>query len=314
MATDGNSKHASYVPASVNNHQEAKLFFDEYDIPYQEIAEGEEKGELLTKPIRMEDRNQILEAEKRLRRSRLGVVIDHPNVFRDRNDNAVVTFSPYNIAELPKGRPWLEMSEHSIYGNGTKTFVICCEEKTQVSEQEALEQKIQKAEEKLLLAKKQYDAAIEKLHKLLEKRDEMKKGLDGGRVTLKEWTCSWKGNAVWDAGRGYVNCNYQAKMSFRPKGTVIRGPEIRKLETQNPRFQEEDVIEALKKGLCEYLDNQFEDYCMEDDYYQPVVEDFEAQDYAREWAQERGLELTAFEGVGSDDGYEPKGRGYRRFT
>ena len=90
----------------VNDWQAAKLFFEEYDIPYEEITEGEDKGKLLVRPVRDCDREQEYEAIKRLERSRLNAVTDHPNVFRDRNDNAIITFSPYNVDELPKNRPW----------------------------------------------------------------------------------------------------------------------------------------------------------------------------------------------------------------
>ena len=67
------------------------------------------------------------------------------------------------------------------------------------------------------------------------------------------------------------------------------------------------VDEAVQAGKFK-LDDEFEDYCSDDDYYQPVVEDFEAEHYAREWAEERGLELIRFEGSGSDGGYEPRFR------
>ena len=112
--------------AAVNDPQEAKLFFEEYDIPYKEITRGENKGKLRVRPIRAKEYELRRETERKLRRSHLEIVIDHPNVFRDRKGNAVVTFSPYDIDELPKNRPWLEMSDHSIYGNGTKTFVVRC--------------------------------------------------------------------------------------------------------------------------------------------------------------------------------------------
>ena len=218
-------------PAYINDYQEAKLFFDEFDIPYEEITDGEEKGKLLVRPTELNDQLQIHEVEKRLRRSRLHDVIDHPNAFLDKEDNVIITFSPYNATKLPKGRPWLEMSEHSIYGNGTKTFVVRVKrEDMSAAELKELEQKIQSAEEEVLHYKKQYDDAIEKLSQLLDRREEIRRGLDGGRVTLKEWSYTWQGNAVWDNGSGTTECNYQAKMTFCTKGAV---PRQRDPETKN---------------------------------------------------------------------------------
>jgi len=297
------------VPAFVNDFDQAKLFFEEYGIPYMEEVVGENAGKLLVEEAELGDRIFIHEAEGMLRRSRIREIGDHPNVFLDENGNQVVTFSPYHVEELPKGRPWLEMSEYSIYGNGTKTFVVRFGRKREL---ELLEEKIQEAEAKMLKSKKQYDAAVEKMAKLLEERNRLKKSLDGGRVSLKKWSFTWDGEAVWEYGSGQVECFYHAEMTFRQGKNGIRGPEVRNLEMHAPGFTDKDVIEALNKSLRMDLDAEFEEYCTEDDYYQPVVEDFEAEALVREWAEARGIELIRFEGRGSDGGYEPKGR-YGRF-
>ena len=68
-----------------------------------------------------------------------------------------------------------------------------------------------------------------------------------------------------------------------------RGPEVTKPQIDKPDFSPEDLYLALEKSLRDMLDAEFEDYCSEEDYYQPVVEDFEAEAYIRDWAKERGL-------------------------
>jgi len=175
----------------------------------------------------------------------------------------------------------------------------------------ALEQQIEKAEKSMLRAKEVYEAEIEKLAKLLEQRDRIRRGLDGGRVTLDQWTYNWNGEAVWDYGSVTMDCIYQAKMTFGKGDSVVRGPEVQKLEMEKPGFSEEDVIIALQDSLRDKLDQEFDDYCTEDDYYQPVVEDFEAEEYAREWAEERNIKLIGFEGEGAGRGFEPKQRRWR---
>ena len=77
---------------------------------------------------------------------------------------------------------------------------------------------------------------------------------------------------------------------------------------EKPWFSQVDLYQALEKSLKDTLDSEFEDYCQEDDYYQPLVEDFEAEYYTRKWAEERGLGLNDFEGNGFDEGFEPKRR------
>ena len=169
-----------------------------------------------------------------------------------------------------------------------------------------LEKRIEEAEKSMLLARDAFEAEKEKLAKLLEERDRIRRGLDGGRISLNRWKCSWDGNAVWDYGTGIVECFYEAEMVLGKGDSEVHGPEVQKLEMEKPGFTAEDVIVALQDSLCAELDAEFEYYCTEDDYYQPVVEDFEAEDYARDWAEKRGLELISFEGEGSDGGFEPK--------
>ena len=93
-----------------------------------------------------------------------------------------------------------------------------------------LEQKISEAEKTMLQAKEVYEATIEKLAVLLEQRDRIRRGLDGGRVTLDQWSYNWNGNAIWDYGTVTMDCHYQAKMTFSKGDSVVRGPEVQKLE------------------------------------------------------------------------------------
>lgn len=110
--------------ANVNDHEAAKRFFDEFDISYEVISRGKNKGKLRVRPVRETDRLKIYKAEDMLKEYGLEVICDHSNVFRDREDNAVVTFSPYNIDYHPAGIDWLEMSGDSIYGMWTRTYVV----------------------------------------------------------------------------------------------------------------------------------------------------------------------------------------------
>lgn len=50
------------------------------------------------------------------------------------------------------------------------------------AELKELEPKIQQAEEIVLKKRREYDAAVEEMARLLEERDRLSKGIDGGRV------------------------------------------------------------------------------------------------------------------------------------
>ena len=110
--------------AYVNNYAQAKLFFEEFNIPYEVITRGENKGKLRVKPVRRIDFFNLLDTERRLQDAGLDYIVDHKNYFRDADDNTVCTFSPYTAGSLPEGVPWLKMSDYSIYGMCTKTFVV----------------------------------------------------------------------------------------------------------------------------------------------------------------------------------------------
>lgn len=137
------------------------------------------------------------------------------------------------------------------------------------------------------------------------------KDREGLGIFLKEeFTCIWKGFAVWDAGNGKVDCHYEAEIILTPTEEISKDEELAQQLKKNPFMTKEAIHELFAKRLQEYLDYEFKDYCTCDDYYQPVVEDFGSNmEYdLPKWCKENGFELVSFEGDGGDDGYEPKHR------
>lgn len=120
----------TYTLALINNHEDGKLFFDTYNIPYQVITRGTNAGKLRVKQPRSYDNSKILEVRRLMTEQGYGILCDHSNVFRDEDDRTVVTFSPYHdISPDIAGEIYLpgynvEISDLSIYGYGTKTVVI----------------------------------------------------------------------------------------------------------------------------------------------------------------------------------------------
>lgn len=134
---------------------------------------------------------------------------------------------------------------------------------------------------------------------------------EGLRRFLKEgFTCSWKGFAVWDAGNGTVDCHYEASIVLVPTEAIAEDKELAKLLKKNPYMTKEAIHDLFAKRLRKYLDEDFEDYCTCEDYYEPVVEDYGTNlEYdLPKWSKENGFEYVSFEGDGDDDGYEPKFR------
>lgn len=120
----------------------------------------------------------------------------------------------------------------------------------------------------------------------------------------------WEGFAVWDAGNGTVDCHYKARIILRPTEYVSEDRELVKLLEKNSFTTKETIHDLFAKRLQKYLDYEFKEYCTEDDYYQPVVEDYGSNlEYdLQNWSKENGFEFVSCEGSGGDDGYEPKFR------
>lgn len=87
---------ATYTLALINNHEDGKLFFDTYNIPYQVITRGINAGKLRVKQPRAYDSSKVLEVRRLLTEQGYGILCDHSNVFRDEDDRTVVTFDCVN--------------------------------------------------------------------------------------------------------------------------------------------------------------------------------------------------------------------------
>ena len=126
----------------------------------------------------------------------------------------------------------------------------------------------------------------------------------------EEFTCSWKGFAVWDEGNGTVECHYDAEIILTPTESIATDEELVSLLKKNPFMAKDTIHDLFARRLKGFFDYKFEEYCTEDDYYQPVVEDFGVNmGYALpKWCKENGFDLVSFEGDGDDGGYEPKFR------
>ena len=106
-----------------------------------------------------------------------------------------------------------------------------------------------------------------------EWRSKEKEGLT--QFLNEEFLYDWKGYAVWDAGNGTVDCHYEARIVVKPTKAVSEDKELARLLAKIPFTTKEKIRDLFARRLQEYLDHEFDYYCTCEDYYQPVVEDFE---------------------------------------
>ena len=124
----------------------------------------------------------------------------------------------------------------------------------------------------------------------------------------QEHTFRWEGCSVWDAGNGTVDCYYDADMVLKPTKEAGKTDGLKSMLKKNPFVTADAIYKFYEKELCKYLDHEFEEYCTCDDYYQPVVEDFELEYDVKAWAKKNGFNVISCNGDGRDEGYEPKFR------
>lgn len=133
-----------------------------------------------------------------------------------------------------------------------------------------------------------------------------KEGLS--KFLMQEQTFKWEGQAVWDEGNGTVDCYYDATIILQPMEEVVNNKELKTQLESNPFLSDKAIYQLFAEELDDYLDSEFQEYCTCDDYYQPVVEDFEIDYYVKKWCEKNGFEVISCEGNGGDGGYEPKFR------
>ena len=103
----------------VNDISTARLFLAAYNIEYRE-----EDGRISVLESRDIDRERAKAVETKLRRAGLAGLCDHKFIWRDRDGNTLITYSPYDVEEVRQ--TWIEKAEFNFYGHGTTTFVVRC--------------------------------------------------------------------------------------------------------------------------------------------------------------------------------------------
>ena len=144
------------------------------------------------------------------------------------------------------------------------------------------------------------------LYSIANKEEWKNRKLEGLSQFLKmNFSCIWDGLSIWQTEGGSVDCHYEAEMILRPIDPDCIRKKLSDLLNKNPFMTREAITDFYENDIRNWLDEEFERYCSCEDYYQPVVEDFEFDYYLAEWCRKNGFEIVSYEGDGHDDGYEP---------
>ena len=86
-----------------------------------------------------------------------------------------------------------------------------------------------------------------------------------------------------------MDCYYDADIMLKPDKEASANRDLQKMLKKNPFLSEDEIHTFYEKELDEYLNREFEEYCACDDYYEPVVEDFELESYIGDWCKKKWI-------------------------
>lgn len=122
---------------------------------------------------------------------------------------------------------------------------------------------------------------------------------------LEDFEYTWHGKAEWRSGGGVAECEGSGTAGIR-----VSDKKTLKIMLSHylPNYLFSDlnaIEEAIAARLSADMNNAFADFVNEDDYYQPVSEDFEFEAYLTGICKSYGLELLAASYTGSTSDWEP---------
>ena len=125
------------------------------------------------------------------------------------------------------------------------------------------------------------------------------------------WSFVWDGEAEWTCSNGSVECYGHGEAEIRVADREKLHSLLQKVLPNLDYSSQEEIQEAIAKQLSADLDREFGEFCEDDDYYEPVVEDYDFEYDMKQICPRYGLEAFDITYEGSDEGFEPycgKGR------
>lgn len=113
-----------------------------------------------------------------------------------------------------------------------------------------------------------------------------------------EWELTSEGEATWQyKGGSKTDYSYTYKITIHVSDKYKVKKELFYKLKKNPFLKAEDIRAYYEDKVDEIISGEFEEYCTSDDYYPPVVEDFDSTiDYVMEkFLPQHGLEMIGDE-------------------
>lgn len=119
------------------------------------------------------------------------------------------------------------------------------------------------------------------------------------------WEFEWEGSGKWSRGGGYYDCWCTVTADVQVADRSLAEKVVSKLLKKNPFTDEDTIFEQFQKKMEEALAVDFHDYVTCDDYYPPVMEDYDAEYALSECCKELGLKILHVSSSGDMSDFEP---------
>ena len=119
-----------------------------------------------------------------------------------------------------------------------------------------------------------------------------------------EWTVEWNGRCDWHIKHGgSFPCSAEGSLTFAVENPDKLHNHLYSELKSNPFLSAKDIYDILEKQIQADLDDDMQEYCDADDYYEPYFDEFVSEgtyDSESEWAS-WGLKIIEFSGSGYVD-------------
>lgn len=132
------------------------------------------------------------------------------------------------------------------------------------------------------------------------------------KFCTKPWEFKWSGSGIWSSGNGHIDCwcDITAKIEVSDEEKANRV--VSKILKENPFTPAETINDFFSRQISDILDEDLEDYITSDDYYPPVMEDYNdnGECALNECCEKLGLKVVVFDCDGSMSDFESDHMGW----
>lgn len=140
----------------------------------------------------------------------------------------------------------------------------------------------------------------------IEALNEMKNNAFDEFCQEESFEFTWQGQTEWRSDGGTAECTGDGTGYFRVSDRLKLAAFFEKTFPTYAYASIAEIEDVIEDHLRNSMDQAFDEYCNEDDYYPPVVEDFEFEDALTNIGKPLGLEVVAADFSGECGDWEPK--------